>query len=127
MTRRCRVKALIAVGIFATLIAAHGQDLPKVYLTSRSSGNTWGAVRDQSQEMAKDFAKDCSAVQVTTNEQTADYQVSLNHIELGLLVRNNQLAVTDMFGDVLSTRERGSIKSGVKGVCALILADYLQP
>jgi hypothetical protein len=119
------VKALIAlVGIFAAVIAVHGQETPKVYLSSKSAGNTWSAFRDQSQEMAKDFAKECPDVQVTTNQQDFDYQIVLNHIEVGLFVRDNQFSVMDIFGNVLSTNEKGSIKSGVKGVCALIRADW---
>ncbi|HLM81910.1 MAG TPA: hypothetical protein VK302_14990 [Terriglobales bacterium] len=118
------MKALIAVWVLVVAITALGQDVPKVFLTSTSAGNTWGAVRDQSQEMAKDFAKDCPDVQVTTNQQDFDYRVGLNHIEVGLFVRDNQFAVTDMFGNMLSTKEKGSIKNGIKGVCALILADW---
>ncbi|MGB9235809.1 MAG: hypothetical protein WCC04_15475 [Terriglobales bacterium] len=117
------MKALTAVVVFAAVISAHGQDLPKVYLTWKSTGTTWGAVRDQSQEMAKDFAKDCPDVQVTTNEHSWDYRVALNHIEHGF-ARDNQLAVNDMFGNVLSTTEKGSIKNGIKDVCALMLADW---
>jgi hypothetical protein len=118
------MNALIAAGIFAAAIATHEQEAPKVYLIWKSAGNTWNAMRDQSQEMAKDLVKDCPEVQVTTNQQDADYQLSLNHIEVGLFVRDNQLAVSDMFGNLLSTKERGSIRGGVKGACALILADW---
>jgi hypothetical protein len=121
------MKTLIALGLFAVVIAANGQESPKVYLTSKSAGNTWNAIRDQSQEMAKDFAKECREVQVTTSQQDADYAVGLNHIEVGLLVRDNQIAVTDTFGNVLSTKEGRSIKGGVKGACALILADWSSP
>jgi hypothetical protein len=95
-----------------------------VYLASNSTGDTWGASRDQSQEMAKDFAKDCPDVQVTTDQRGADYQVNLSHIEVGLFVRDNQLEVTDVFGNVLSANEGRSIKGGVKGACALILGDW---
>ncbi|MGA2965103.1 MAG: hypothetical protein ABSD64_02755 [Terriglobales bacterium] len=95
-----------------------------MYLASNSTGDTWGASRDQSQEMAKDFAKDCPDVQVTTDQRGADYQVNLSHIEVGLFVRDNQLEVTDVFGNVLSANEGRSIKGGVKGACALILGDW---
>jgi hypothetical protein len=121
------VKALVAIGILAATVAAHGQETPNVYLTSKSVGNNWNAFRDQSQEMAKDFAKACPEVQITTSRQDADYQVSLNHIEAGLFVRDNQIAVEDMLGTVLSTKEKSSINSGVKGACALILADWKNP
>jgi hypothetical protein len=122
------VKAFMAAGILAAAVAAQIQETPqeppKLYLASKSAGNTWNAIRDQSQEMAKDFAKECPSVRVTTNERDADYQINLNHIELGLLLRDNQIAVTDMLGNLLSTKEKGSINSGVKGACALILADW---
>jgi len=118
------VKVLIAAGIFAAAIATLEQEAPKVYLTWKSAGNTWNAMRDQSQEMARDLARDCPGVQVTTSQQDADYLVNLNHIEVGLFVRDNQLAVSDMFGNLLSTKEKGSIRDGVKGACALILADW---
>lgn len=121
------MKALVAIGILAATVAAHGQETPNVYLTSKSVGNNWNAFRDQSQEMAKDFAKACPEVQITTSRQDADYQVSLNHIEAGLFVRDNQIAVEDMLGTVLSTKEKSSINSGVKGACALILADWKNP
>lgn len=87
-------------------------------------GNNWNAFRNQAQEMAKDFAKDCPEVQITTNRADADYQVSLNHIEVGLFARDNQFAVTDMFGKLLSTKQRGSIRGGVKDACELVVADW---
>ena len=118
------VKTLTVVWVLCIALTTFGQEVPKVYLTSKSAGNTWGAVRDQSHELAKDFGRDCPAVQVTTNQQAADYQVGLNHIEVGLFVRDNQLAVTDMFGNVLATSEKNSIRNGVKGACAQILADW---
>jgi hypothetical protein len=121
------VKTLIVVGIIAAAFAAHGQEAPNVYLTSKSMGSNWNAFRDQSQEMAKDFAKACPGVHITTSRQDADYQVSLNHIEAGLFVRDNQIAVEDTLGTLLSTKEKSSINSGVKGACALILADWSNP
>ena len=117
------MKTLIMAAILAAVLGAHAQDAPKVYLTAASNGNTWNALRDQSQEMAKDLAKACPEVQVTTN-QNADYHLSLNHIEVGLFVRDNQIAVTDMFGNLLSTKEEGSVRGGAKGACALILSDW---
>jgi hypothetical protein len=118
------VRILTVLWVLCTVIKTFGQEVPKVYITSRSAGNTWGAVRDQSHELAKDFGKDCPDVQVTTNQGAADYQVDLNHIEVGLFVRDNQLAVTDMFGNVLATSEKNSIKNGAKGACVQILADW---
>jgi hypothetical protein len=118
------VKYLIAVSVFAIAIAVLGQEVPKVYLIPKSSGITWGVVRDRSHEMAKDFAKACPIVHLTTKQQAADYQVGLNRIEPGLFVLDDQVGVTDMFGNVLLAGEKNSIKSGVKGACALILADW---
>jgi hypothetical protein len=117
-------RILIFVFALALTQSATADDSPKVFLTSQSTGNTWGAMRDQSQEMAKDFIKECPSVQITINKHDADYAVGLHHIEVGLIARDNQLAVTDMFGNVLSTSEKGSIKGGIKGACSLILADW---
>jgi hypothetical protein len=112
------------IGILAVVASTHPKGGPKVYLGAKSAGNTWNAARDQSQEMSKDFAKDCPEVQVTTNAQDADYQVLLNHLEIGLFVRDNQIAVTDMFGNLLSQMEKGSIKGGLKKACVYILSDW---
>ena len=97
---------------------------PRVFLQAASHGNTWNARRDQSMEMSKDFEKVCSGVRVTINQQMADYTVLLNHIELGLLARDNQMQVADKNGDLLQTKEGGGIKGGVKKVCELILSDW---
>jgi hypothetical protein len=110
---------LMAVGSLAQV-----RETPKLYLEAKSVGSNWNAFRDQSQEMAKDFAKNCPDVQVTTSKASADYEIVLNHIEAGLLFRDNQLAITDMFGNLLSTKEGGSIAKGVRGACALILSNW---
>ncbi len=75
-------------------------------------------------EMGKDFEKVCAGVRVTINQQAADYTVILNHIEVGLFARDNQMQVADKNGDLLETKEGGGIKGGVKNVCNLILADW---
>jgi hypothetical protein len=75
-------------------------------------------------EMSKDFEKACPDIRVTINQQMADYTVLLNHIELGLIVRDNQMQVADKNGDLLKTNEGGGIKGGVKKICELILADW---
>jgi hypothetical protein len=49
--------------------------------------------------------------------------VLLNHIEAGFS-RDNQIQVADKNGDILKTKEGGSIKGGVKSACNLILADW---
>jgi hypothetical protein len=76
-------------------------------------------------EMSKDFEKDCSGVRITINSQAADYTVLLNHIEIGLIVRDNQIQVANRDGDLISkTKEGGSIAAGVKRACALILDNW---
>ena len=75
-------------------------------------------------EMSKDFQKVCPGVRVTLNQQMADYTVLLNHIELGLFARDNQMEIADRNGDLLQTKEGGSIKGSVKKVCDLILANW---
>ena len=75
-------------------------------------------------EMSKDFVKVCPGVRVTLNQQMADYTVVLNHIEVGLFARDNQMQVADKNGDLLQTKEGGGIKGGVKQVCELILANW---
>jgi len=100
------------------------RQFPRVFLQAASHGNTWNARRDQSMEMSKDFEKDCPGARVTINQQMADYTVLLNHIELGLLARDNQMQIADKNGDLLQTKEGGGIKGGVKRVCEVILADW---
>jgi hypothetical protein len=97
---------------------------PRVFLQAASHGNNWNAVRDQSMEMAKDFEKLCPGVLVTINSQNADYTVILSHIELGWIIRDNQMEVADRNGDLLRMKEGGGIKGGVKNVCSLILSDW---
>ena len=96
---------------------------PRVFLQSASHGNNWNSRRDQSMEMSKDFAKVCPDVKLTINQQNADYTVVLNHIEAGFS-RDNQIQVADKNGDLLKTKEGGSIKGNVKSACSLILADW---
>lgn len=58
------------------------------------------------------------------NQQNADYTVVLNHIEVGLFNRDNQIQVADKNGDLLKTKEGGGIKGGVKNACSLIMSDW---
>jgi hypothetical protein len=106
---------------------ASAQDKPRVFLQAQSHGNTWNARRDQSIEMAKDFQKNCPDVQISLVQNAADYTVILNHIEVGVFARDNQMEVANKNGDLLATREKGGIKGGVRGVCTLILADWHKP
>ena len=98
---------------------------PRVFLQSASKGNNRNAARDQSMEMSKDFEKNCPGVKITINQQAADYTLLLNHIEVGLLVRDNQFQIANRDGDLISkTKEGGSIAGGVKKSCEIILADW---
>jgi hypothetical protein len=119
---------LVLLLLFASVCAfaqtQSAEDGPKIVLTAKSTGNTWAALRDQSQEMAKNFTKDCPEIRITTNRSDADYEVRLSHIEAGLFLRDNQIAVVNILGDLLSTEEKGGIKGGVKGACSVILADW---
>jgi hypothetical protein len=97
---------------------------PRVFLQSQSHGAQWGAHRDQSMEMSKDFEKDCPDVRISLNQSAADYTVSLNHIEQGFS-RDNQIQIANRDGDLISkTREGGSINGNIKKACSLILADW---
>jgi hypothetical protein len=97
---------------------------PRVFLQSQSHGAQWGAHRDQSMEMSKDFEKDCPDVRISLNQSAADYTVSLNHIEQGFS-RDNQIQVANRDGDLISkTKEGGSINGNIKKACSLILNDW---
>jgi hypothetical protein len=96
---------------------------PRVLVQAISTGNTWGAQRDQSIEMTKDFQRDCPHVIMTVNPSAADYTVSLRHIEVGFS-RDNQIVVSNRIGDVLSTSEKGSIAADVKSACGMIISDW---
>jgi hypothetical protein len=98
---------------------------PRVYLTSASKGNNRNSERDQSMEMSKDFERDCTGIKISINQQTADYTVVLNHIEVGLIVRDNQFQIANKDGDLIAkTKEGGSIAGGVKKACEIILEDW---
>ena len=98
---------------------------PRVFLEASSKGTNRNSERDQSMEMSKDLEKDCPGVRVTINQQMADYTIGLNHIEVGLLVRDNQIQVANKDGDLISkTKEGGSIAGGMKKACELILSDW---
>jgi len=112
---------VLTVLAFATLAVA--QDQPRVFLTSASKGSNWNSTRDQTIELTKDFRKDCDPVRVTTLQEKADYTVTLNHIEHGL-VRDNQFLVSNKDGDVLYTKEGGSIDKNVKYACGVIQKDW---
>jgi len=105
-------------------VTAPPAKMPRVFLTSSSKGNNQNAARDQSMEMSKDFERDCPSVRISINQLSADYTVALNHIEVGFM-RDNQFQIANKDGDLISTtKEGGSIASGVKKACAVILADW---
>jgi hypothetical protein len=108
----------------ASTVSPARNAFPRVFLGSASKGGNLASLRDQSSEMAKDFEKDCPGVQITINQAKANHTVTLNHIEFGLLTRDNQFGIYDADGDRLKGYEGGSVNSGVKGVCALIAADW---
>jgi hypothetical protein len=93
---------------------------------SVSSGSNRNAARDQSMEMAKDFLKLCPNVKITINQNAANYTIRLNHIEHGLLYRDNQVEVFDSNGDLMRNKEGGSIKRNVQQACDLIYSDWAQ-
>ncbi len=98
---------------------------PRVFLTSSSKGTNQNAARDQSMEMSKDFERDCIGVRISINQAVADYTVALNHIEVGMFIRDNQIQVANKDGDLISkTKEGGSIAGAVKKACEVILADW---
>jgi hypothetical protein len=94
-------------------------------LALNKSSTNLSAERDQSMEMSKDFEQDCLGVRVTINQQMADYTVLLNHIEVGLILRDNQIQIANKDGDLISrTKEGGSIRGDMKKACQIILADW---
>lgn len=104
---------------------AHSASKPRIFLSSASKGSNRNAARDQSMEMSKDLERDCSGVRITISPDAADYTILLNHIEHGLLVRDNQIQIANKSGDLISTtKEGGSIKGDVKKACEIILADW---
>jgi hypothetical protein len=113
-----------ATGKKAVSADAQPTDRPRVFLRSQSFGNQWAGVRNQSMEMATDFGNVCPIVLITINEQKADFTIGLNHIEVGLIGRDNQVQVYNKDGDLISGREGGSIEERVKCACGLIVTSW---
>jgi hypothetical protein len=106
-------------------VRAEADNKPRVFLQAVSKGTNRNAERDQAMEMSKDFERDCDGLRVTINQQMADYTILLNHIEVGLFVRDNQIQVANKNGDLISkTKEGGSIAGGMRKACGLILEDW---
>ena len=129
---KMRIVNVVTTMLFCLLLThvLIGQDSqPRVFLQAASHGNVWNAHRDQSMEMARDFQKDCPDVKITILQSAADYTVLLNHIEVGLIGRDNQFQIANREGDTLLLREKAGLKSrsivsGVKAACDLILSDW---
>lgn len=84
---------------------------PRVFLQAASKGNNRAAARDQAMEMSKDLEQDCPGVRITINQQNTDYTVLLNHIEVGLFVRDNQFQLADRNGDLLSRTKKAAVSA----------------
>lgn len=128
-THSASMSVVILITLLLTHVVAGQESQPRVFLQAASHGNVWNAHRDQSMEMAKGFQRDCPEVKVTILQSAADYTVLLNHIEVGLLGRDNQFQVANREGDMLALREKAGLKSrsiisGVKAACNLILSDW---
>ncbi|HEX8816789.1 MAG TPA: hypothetical protein VF753_14925 [Terriglobales bacterium] len=107
----------------AVATPAVSDNVPRVFMQSSSHGSNWNSRRDQSMELTKDFQKQCPEARVTTVPEKADYIITLNHIEHGW-ARDNQIEISNKSGDVLETREKGSIANNVKNACAMITEDW---
>jgi PDZ domain len=130
--------------------SAMAQDKPRVFMAGRGTingmthgsaggnvagGGWWAAGRtdsivdshDESMELAKDFANNCTGAQVTVNPNAADYVTSLNReskAKKGVFSKNNQLQVTNRAGDVLLSSAVRSVATAAKDACNLILSDF---
>jgi hypothetical protein len=112
-----------ATAVSATPVPGHPENRPRVFLEARSHSDLWNGNRNQSMEMSKDFGRDCPNIQISVNRTLADYTVSLNHIEHGLM-RDNQIQIADKDGDLHGSKQGGSIKGDMKTACDLILTDW---
>ena len=98
---------------------------PRVFLRSKSHGSGLTATRNQTMTMSNDFQRSCPSIKITLNEHSADYTVALNHIESGWL-RDNQMRISNKQGDLIGTRQGGSISGGVVAACNLILTNWAE-
>jgi hypothetical protein len=114
---------LLTSAAFAT--GQSTNELPLVYLAPQSTGTAVGETRDESEKITRDFAKNCPNVQLAVVQSDADYVVDRSHVNVGLPAWNQQLAVTDAWGNALeAVKENGIGTSEEKNTCALILADW---
>ena len=140
------------IGLFVLVFSffAPAQDKPRVFMAGRgtingmthgstggtvSGGGWWAAGRtdsvvdshDESMELAKDFANNCTGAQVTVNPDAADYVTSLNReskAKKGVFSKNNQIQVSNRAGDVLLSSTVRSVVTAAKDACNLILSDF---
>jgi hypothetical protein len=117
------VSKATAVTVTPVAESVHPANKPRVFLEAHSLSDLWTGNRNQSMEMSKDFGRDCPDIQISVNRTLADYTVSLNHIEHGLM-RDNQIQIADKDGDLHGSRQGGSIKGDMKTACDLILTDW---
>ena len=96
---------------------------PRVFLRSKSHGSGLTATRNQTMTMSNDFQRSCPDIKITLNEHAADYTVAINHTESGWF-RDNQMRISNKQGDLIGTRQGGSISGGVEAACNLILANW---
>jgi hypothetical protein len=139
---------LFTVVVFS--LCAPAQDKPRVFMAGHgttngmtngtaggalSGGGWWAAGRtdsivdshDESMELAKNFANNCTGAQVTINPDAADYMTSLNReskAKKGVFSKNNQIQVSNRAGDVLMSSTVRSVATAAKDACNLILSDF---
>jgi hypothetical protein len=107
------MKACLGLLILLTAFAV-AQDQPRVFIASaESKGSNWGTLRNQNIELTKDFQKDCPGVRVTVNQDKADYTVTLNHVEHGL-VRDNQVEISNRMATCLGRPIRAASRATQK-------------
>lgn len=117
---------LVAV-ILAFAVSANAQTTFRVFVQADSKGNNDRAARNQAMEIGKDLTRVCPEATVTIFQDKADFTILLNHIEHGLLFRDNQIQIYNKNGDLISGHEGGSIKGGVKGACAIMENEIKNP
>jgi hypothetical protein len=143
-----RYAAFPAILVF--LVSAGAQDKPRVFMAGRGSingmtngsavgalsgGGWWSSGRtdsivdshDESMELTKNFAANCTGAQVTVNPDAADYVTSLNReskAKKGVFSKNNQIQVSNKAGDVLLSSSVRSVATAAKDACNLILSDF---
>jgi hypothetical protein len=133
------VTLALSVGVAAqdkprVFMAGHGTENGMTHGSAGGSkvGHGWFATgrsdsivdsHDESMELAKDFSKNCTGVQVTVNQDAADYVTSLNReskAKKGILSKNDQIMVSNKAGDVLLSSTVRSVSTAAKDACNII-------